>query len=81
MKMSYWDDSEINGVGGRGQEKREKAVLQSPGVCRQAFPPSLSPLLSHPFFGLASFRAHPKYGNRLFNAENSTETLASQAAP
>ena len=24
-------------------------------------------------------RAHPKYGNRLFGAENSTETLASQA--
>ena len=30
---------------------------------------------------LALFRAHLKYGNLLFSAENSTETLASQANP
>lgn len=60
---------EGGGGGGRGEER-------NPGVCLQAFPPSLS---SPPVFALTPFHMHPKYRNWPFSAENSMEMLASQA--
>ena len=62
--------------GGEGVKKAFCKIMGFAGKCFLS--PSLlpSPL---PFFVLAPFRARPKYENRLFIAENSTETLATQA--